>query len=78
MEVSEVRYPSCDRALIVEINRHMRPCTEKCKVEAISHAVKGLCGNCGQLKDNEEEQTSGVGHGNVDGPGIVWNGLPQL
>lgn len=49
MEISEVRYPGCDRPLVVEVNRHMRPCTEKCKVDGLEHVV-GLCQACLQWK----------------------------
>ncbi|KAJ4387868.1 hypothetical protein N0V93_008471 [Gnomoniopsis smithogilvyi] len=78
MEVSQVRYPGCDKPLVVEINRHMRPCEEKCKVEAISYTVDGLCGMCRQGKENEEDQTSSSGDGNGVGPENLWHGLPQI
>lgn len=80
MDVSQVRQPGHEKPLIAEINRHMRPCAEKCKVDEISHVAEGLCSWCQQSEDNEEKQTSSIGdsNGNVGGPGIVWHGMPQL
>lgn len=47
------RYPGCDKPLVVEVNRHMRRCGEKCKVERMDHFVQGWCGCC-QLLGSEE------------------------
>ncbi|CAN8104861.1 unnamed protein product [Discula destructiva] len=61
IEVSEVRYPGCDRPMVVEINRHMRPCTDKCKTERLDHMVNGLCQACQQQKQQEEKLGGPVG-----------------
>lgn len=42
------------KPLVVEINRHMRPCTEKCKTEPLDHVVAGLCQGCWQRRHEQE------------------------
>lgn len=78
MDFSKVRYPGCDTPLIVEINRHMRPCTEKCKVERMKHTVEDLCDMCRQSNHVEDGRPSRFGPGDVAGLDMIWHDLNQL
>lgn len=35
-----------DIPLVVEVNRHMRPCAAKCKVESLDYILRDSCGDC--------------------------------
>lgn len=78
MDISEVRYPGCDRPLVVEVNRHIRPCTEKCKVEGIRHSVEGLCGQCRLLKHKEDEQAVKAREMDIGWSGSGWDDLSRI
>lgn len=72
-EISEVRYPGCDKPLVVEITRHsMRACTGKCKVEGMDHKVNDLCEFCLQLSAGETEQAGRPGAADAR----LYHGMP--
>lgn len=70
LEISQVRYPGGDKPLVAEVNRHMRPCTAKCKVQEMDHTVEGVCDICRQAEYREMvESFTSWPEENVDGMG---------
>lgn len=78
MKISQERYPGCDKPLVAEVNRHMRPCTARCKIEGLNHAVEGLCDICRQSEENERAETFSFWVEDVDESGVAWGGMPGI
>lgn len=79
LEIPQVRCPGGDEPLVAEVNRHMRPCTDKCKIEEMNHPVEGVCDTCrqAQYKDMVETFTFWPEE-NVDDLGVMWGALPEI
>lgn len=51
--ISKIRYPGCDKDLVVELNPHGTPCTVKGRAEKLIHELEDLYKKCKKVGSDQ-------------------------